>query len=447
MSLFIRFNKTLLVTFCYVAFSIPYLQAQTTQSVQDKKPVANTLPIEEIRLFSQAFERIRATYVEQIDDKTLLEYAISGMLSALDPHSTYLKAEALTELQNNTQGHFGGLGVEIEIKNGRLRVIAPIDNTPAAKAGILAGDIITAIDDHPIVDNNLNAAIDKMRGKIGTKIKIEVRRKGVNKPLDFELVRAEIPLLSVRGKLLSPNMGYVRISQFQENTPKELQRALKKLQKTQPLEGLVLDLRNNPGGLLAAAVKVVDAFIKQGNIVYTKGRTINSNTRYHAKKQTLIANVPMVVLINGGSASASEIVAGALQDHRRAVILGTQSFGKGSVQTILPLNEDKAIKLTTARYFTPNGRSIQAQGISPDIYVEQSTVKPFASKYYKESDLPGHLSNPNNKQLKKQGKAPQSALLKKDFQLYEAYTLLRGMRIFQDKNKSPKLQTKVHSKH
>lgn len=429
---FLKRNVPLACFLLLVLFSQQAAAQGSTQA--PKKDVQSSLPIEEIRLFSQAFERIRASYVGQVDDKTLLEYAISGMLSSLDPHSAYLKAEALSELQHNTQGHFGGLGVEIEVKNGRLRVIAPIDGTPAAKAGILAGDVIIAIDDHPIVDNSLSDAIEKMRGKVGTKIKLEIQRKDVAKPLSFELVRAEIPLLSVRSKALDSHIGYIRISQFQENTSKEVATSLKKLQKKHKLQGLILDLRNNPGGLLSAAIEVVDGFIAGGRIVQTKGRTTNSNSLYYAKKTTLVGHIPMVILINGGSASAAEIVAGALQDHKRAVILGTQSFGKGSVQTILPLNEDKAIKLTTARYFTPKGRSIQAQGITPDIYVEQSTVTPFANKYYKESDLPGHLSNPNGKQPEQTTKLADN-LLKKDFQLYEAYTLLRGMSIWQDKAK------------
>lgn len=398
------------------------------------------LPIEEIRLFSQAFERIRGAYVEQIDDKTLLEYAISGMLSSLDPHSSYLKGEALDDLKDNTRGHFGGLGVEIEIDEGRLRVITPIDNSPAAKAGIRAGDIIIAIDEHRLVDISIMDALEKMRGETGSKAKVEIYRKGEKKPLVFDLVRAKIPLVSVRSKMFKPNIGYIRISQFQDNTFKELQRELKKLQSKHKVHALVLDLRNNPGGVLGAAVDVVDAFIKKGVIVSTKGRAANANTRFIARELVLIDSIPMVVLINGGSASASEIVAGALQDHKRAVILGTQSFGKGSVQTILPITESKAIKLTTARYFTPKDRSIQAKGITPDIYIEQSTVTPFAENYYKESDLPGHLKSEKKKtkkaKQKQADKNQNNELLKKDFQLYEAYTLLRGMNILGLKPKS-----------
>lgn len=394
------------------------------------------LPIEEIRLFSQAFERIRAAYVEDIDDKTLLEYAISGMLNSLDPHSAYLKSEALNELKNNTQGHFGGLGVEVEIDNGQLRVISPIDNSPASKAGIQSGDVIIAIDEHPLIDTNLSDAVEKMRGELGSKVKLEIRREGQSKPLVFNLERAEIPLVSVRAKLIGSSIAYLRISQFQDNTFDEMKNELKKLQRKSRLKGLVLDLRNNPGGILGAAIDIVDAFITKGRIVSTKGRTGSSNSSFKAKKATLVGNIPMVVLINGGSASASEIVAGALQDHQRAVILGTQSFGKGSVQTILPITESKAIKLTTARYFTPKGRSIQAKGISPDIYVEQSSVTPFVERYYKESDLPGHLknTNTNSKNAKKTtNKKQNNNLLKNDFQLYEAYTLLRGINMLGNK--------------
>lgn len=396
---------------------------------KDEKPVEQSLPIEEIRLFSQAFERIRASYVEQIDDKTLLEYAISGMLSSLDPHSAYLKDEALDDLTNNIEGHFGGLGLQMEIDDNRLRVVSPIDGSPAEKAGIKSGDIITAIDEHRLVDVSLMDAAERMKGESGTKVKLEIYREGEKEPLIFNLIREKMPLVSVRAKRLKHNIGYVRISQFQDNTAKELKQELKKLQAKKTVDGLVLDLRNNPGGVLGAAVNVVDAFIKQGTIVYTKGRAKNSNSRFLAKPSVLVGDIPLIVLINGGSASASEIVAGALQDHRRAVILGTQSFGKGSVQTILPITQSKAIKLTTARYFTPKGRSIQAQGIVPDIQVVPGKVTQFTERYYKESDLPGHLENTSKKTNKKNNKQTENELLKNDFQLYEAYTLLKGMTI------------------
>lgn len=418
------------ITYFYLVIALLLSCLAKTAWAEEASSDDERLPIEEIRLFSQAFERIRAAYVEDVDDKTLIEYAISGMLNSLDPHSAYLKSEALNELKNNTQGHFGGLGVEIEIDNGQLRVISPIDNSPASKAGIQSGDVIIAIDEHPLIDTNLSDAVEKMRGELGSKVKLEIRREGQSKPLVFNLERAEIPLVSVRGKLIGSSIAYLRISQFQQNTFDDMRNELKKLQKKSHLKGLVLDLRNNPGGVLGAAIDVVDAFITKGRIVSTKGRAGSSNSSFKAKKATLVGAIPMVVLVNGGSASASEIVAGALQDHQRAVILGTQSFGKGSVQTILPITEGKAIKLTTARYFTPKGRSIQAKGIVPDIYVEQSSVTPFVERYYKESDLPGHLKNANKSSKNRKqtsDKKQNNSLLKNDFQLYEAYTLLRGI--------------------
>lgn len=395
------------------------------------------LPLQELRTFTEIFDRIRNSYVEEVDDETLFQYAIDGMLSNLDPHSDYLLPEDFSELQEHTTGKFGGLGIEVSVEDGLIKIVTPIDDTPAEKAGILSGDFIISIDGEPVRDMSLADAIDRMRGEPGTDIDLRIRRESDTELLEFTITRAEIKVASVRSKDLGDGIGYLRITQFQDNTGNELVEAISKIQSQaadnkKALQGLVLDLRNNPGGVLGAAVEVTDAFLNSGLIVYTEGRISDSDFRYSATENTVAADLPLIVLINGGSASASEIVAGALQDHKRAIIVGTQSFGKGSVQSVLPIGGDKAIKLTTARYFTPNGRSIQAQGIQPDVYVAKSEVTTAEQKYYKESDLPGHLSN---------GKSDASTsedyhkisddLLSKDFQLYQAYTLLKGWSIFQ----------------
>lgn len=418
--------------------------AQPEQSVAQPDPQAASagkLPLRELRNFTEIFERIRTSYVEEVDDKTLLEYAIQGMLTSLDPHSAYLQPEAFSELQESTSGKFGGLGIEVGMEDGLIRVVTPIDDTPAQRAGIKSGDLIVTLDGEAVIGMALSDAVDRMRGEPGSEITLEIRRKNEKELLTFTLERAEIKVASVRTETLSGDIGYVRITQFQEKTGSELNKAIRKWTSAeQPLNGIILDMRNNPGGVLDAAVEVVDAFVSEGLIVYTKGRAANSELRFSATQHTAAADIPVVVLINGGSASASEIVAGALQDHKRAVIVGTRSFGKGSVQSVLPITNDEAIKLTTARYFTPDGRSIQAHGIEPDIRVEQSEVTPYENRFYKESDLPGHLKNPeggnDESSAQEQSKADSSdktigsnELLKKDFQLYEAHTLLRGVTI------------------
>lgn len=400
----------------------------------------NQLPLKELRNFTEIFDRIRNSYVEPVDDKTLLQYAIDGMLSNLDPHSDYLLPDDFNELQEHTTGKFGGLGIEVGIEDGLIKVVTPIDDTPAEKAGIKAGDFIVSLDGKPVREMSLTNAIDQMRGEPGTDIELSIRRKGEPEILDFVLTRAEIKVASVRGESLGDGIGYLRITQFQDKSGPELIEAITKLQEKaqenkESLNGLVLDLRNNPGGVLEAAVEVSDAFLNTGLIVYTEGRISESDFRYSATEATIAENIPLIVLVNGGSASASEIVAGALQDHKRAIIVGTQSFGKGSVQSVLPIGGDKAIKLTTARYFTPSGRSIQAQGIHPDVYVEQSEVTPYEQSYYKESDLPGHLANDNDENTpltsNKNNHQVEDNLLNKDFQLYQAFTLLKGWSVFQ----------------
>lgn len=414
-----------------------YATQATEPQVIEPKIEEGVLPLQDIRTFTDIFERIRSSYVEEVDDKTLFEYAINGMLSSLDPHSAYLQAEDFADLQEHTSGKFGGLGIEVSMEDGLILVISPIDDTPAQKAGIQAGDLIVSIDDEAIMGMTLKEAIDRMRGEVGSPITLEVRRKSEKELLTFKLKRDEISVTSVRTELLNEDIGYIRITQFQENTGIDLVTKLNEWAAEGNIKGLVLDLRNNPGGVLDAAVEVVDSFIDEGLIVYTEGRAPNSKTTFEASHNTPAKDVPIVVLINAGSASASEIVAGALQDHKRAAIVGTQSFGKGSVQSVLPLTEDSAVKLTTARYFTPNGRSIQAQGIRPDIWVEQSEVTPYEQRTFKESNLPGHLrNNKDGEPTEDQGtseKDASSELLKKDFQLYEAYTLLRGVNILSRK--------------
>jgi carboxyl-terminal processing protease len=436
--------------FKYVAFSTLLMgQLLTTHALASTEVLEDTptpqaqegkLPLQELRNFTEIFDRIRNSYVEPVDDETLLQYAIDGMLSNLDPHSDYLLPEDFSELQEHTSGKFGGLGIEVGIEEGLIKVVSPIDDTPAEKAGIKSGDFIVSLDGKPVREMSLTDAIDQMRGEPGTDIKLNIRREGEKELLEFVLTRAEIKVASVRGENLGDGIGYLRITQFQDKSGTELIAAIEKLQKKatenkEQLNGLVLDLRNNPGGVLGAAVEVSDAFLNSGLIVYTEGRISESDFRYSATEETIAEDIPLIVLINGGSASASEIVAGALQDHKRAVIVGTQSFGKGSVQSVLPIAGNKAIKLTTARYFTPNGRSIQAQGIQPDVFVEQSEVTTYEQSYYKESDLSGHLSNGNGEEksdnTNESDHQVSDDLLSKDFQLYQAYTLLKGWSVFQ----------------
>lgn len=395
-------------------------------AVAEREP--EPLPIEDLRAFTEIFGKIKSDYVEPVADKKLITEAINGMLSGLDPHSSYLDNEAFKEMQVGTQGEFGGLGIEVGMEDGFVKVVSPIEDTPAFKAGIKSGDLIIKLDDTPVKGMTLNDAVKRMRGKPGTPITLTIMRKGEAKPIVTTLNRAVIKIRSVKHKLVEPDYGYIRITQFQEHTGETLIAALKDLEASNkgPVKGLVLDLRNDPGGLLNTAVGVAGAFLKPNQlVVYTEGRTedakmrlTNSREHYlrHGDKDYLkdlpawAKTVPMVVLVNGGSASASEIVAGALQDHKRALVIGTQSFGKGSVQTILPLANGTAIKLTTALYYTPNGRSIQAKGITPDIVVEEATVSQSnngtAKLDVREADLAGHLSNGNKAKDKGQDKAP-----------------------------------------
>jgi carboxyl-terminal processing protease len=386
----------------------------------------SALPVEEMRAFTDVFEAIKRNYVEPVEDKKLFAEAINGMLTGLDPHSAYLDQDAFREMQVGTQGEFGGLGIEVGMEDGFVKVVAPIDDTPAARAGLKSGDLIIKLDDTAVKGMSLNDAVKRMRGKPNTKITLTVVRKGEPGPFPVTLTRAVIKIQSVKSKLIEPDYGYVRISQFQEHTGELLVKSLDGLykQNQKPLKGLVLDLRNDPGGLLNGAVAVSAAFLPQNAlVVYTDGRTddakmkltasgehyLRGRTRedYLQKLPGEVKNVPIVVLVNGGSASASEIVAGALQDHKRAAILGTQTFGKGSVQTIMPLGNSTAIKLTTARYYTPSGRSIQAKGITPDFVVEDPFNPSEQATRMREADLGRHLSNDNAESGTKP--APKSA--------------------------------------
>ncbi len=395
------------------------------------------LPIEEVRIFAQVLNQVRSAYVEPIDDQTLLENAIRGMLAYIDPHSTYLASDDYAALQEDTTGEFGGLGVEVGIENGFIKIIAPMDESPAARAGIQAGDLIIKLDDTPARDVTLGDTSDLLRGEPGTSITLTILREGVAEPFEVTVTREVIQARSIRYREIEPGYGYIRIGQFAANTGTEVVNALDKLQASEaPLVGLVLDLRNNPGGVLQAGVEVVDAFIKEGLIVYTEGRVANSDMRFEATEADPSKGVPLVVLINEGSASASEIVAGALQDHQRGIIMGTQSFGKGSVQTVLPLTNDRAIKLTTSLYYTPNGRSIQARGIVPDITIDRGQVTriPQSVAAYREADLTGHLETEPGEAAP--AATPPAAVaaedvLVEDYQLNEAVNVLKGLNILQ----------------
>jgi len=401
---------------------------------QEEKPEEGKLPLDELRTFADVFNQIHQSYVEDVDDKTLLENAIRGMLSGLDPHSSYLDAKSFEDLQTNTTGEFGGLGLEVGIENGFIKVISPLDDTPAQKAGIEAGDLIIKIDGKPVKGLGLNEAVDAMRGPRGSEIELTIVREGLRQPFDVKLKRDIIKVQSVKSRSLESGFGYVRIAQFQANTGTDFRKAVEKLKtENKGLKGLVLDLRNNPGGVLQSSVDVADAFIREGLIVYTEGRLPTSKSRYYATDDDITNGTPLVVLINGGSASASEIVAGALQDHKRAVVMGTESFGKGSVQTVVPLSENSAIKLTTARYYTPSGRSIQAHGIVPDIIVERAKVEALPrADNITEADLEGHLRNGDGKKessSRARRQEPQDKLFTSDNQLYEALNVLKGLNI------------------
>ena len=404
----------------------------------DDRVEASSETYRQLNLFGDVFAKIREDYVEEVDDEKLIEAAINGMLSSLDPHSSYLNPKSYDGMKVQTRGKFGGLGIEVTMENGLVKVVAPIDDTPAAKAGILAGDYITELDGEPVLGLTLAEAVEKMRGLVDTDLTLTIRRTSEKEPLVITLTRAVITVQSVRGRLEDDDILYVRISSFTEQTDDGLRKTINRLKEETDgdFKGLILDLRNNPGGLLDQAIAVSDDFLEKGEIVSTRGREADDAQRYNAKPDDIVDGKPIVVLINGGSASASEIVAGALQDHGRAVVLGTKSFGKGSVQTIVPLQGNGAMRMTTARYYTPSGTSIQAKGIVPDIEVEQAkleVLEPIGGR--SEADLRNHLNNGDEEESSETGATEANdgeEIL--DYQLLRAKDLLKGVWLFAKKD-------------
>ena len=395
----------------------------------------------QLDLFATVLERVRADYVEEVTDKELIESAINGMLSALDPHSGYLSPDSYKDMQEQTRGEFGGLGIEVSMENGLVKVVSPIDDTPAFRAGIQAGDLITHLDGEPVLGLTLNDAVKKMRGPVDSKLTLSIRREGTE-PFDVVITRGVINIRSVRHRM-EGDVGYIRVTSFNEKTMPGIEKAIDdmKEEKGDQLKGIVLDLRNNPGGLLDQAVAVSDAFLDRGEIVSTRGRDKDDAQRFNARKGDLAEGLPIVVLINSGSASASEIVAGALQDHRRAILLGTKSFGKGSVQTIVPLANKGSMRLTTARYYTPSGRSIQAKGIDPDIIVEQARIEKLdgSGGLRREADLRGALENPEGVEGEQPAASdsdpelegsPDGETTPVDYQLSRALDLINGLALY-----------------
>jgi len=406
----------------YIFFLIsPYIAHSTDNKISE---------YDYLKFLGESIEKIKTDYVEHIENKEIVESAINGILSSLDPHSSFLNTKSLDDMKIQTKGEFGGLGIEVTMENGFVKVISPIDNTPAYKAGIKAGDYITHLDHKSVIGLTLDEAVNKMRGPVGSKLDITVGRTNME-PFDLTIKRDIIKITSVRSKL-EKDVGYVRITTFSEKTDKSTKEAIKKLKKNKNLKGFVLDLRNNPGGLLEQAVSVSDLFLEKGEIVSTRGRDSENPEKYKAKPGDIINGLPIVVLINAGSASASEIVAGALQDHKRAIILGTQSFGKGSVQTIIPVSPFGALRMTTARYFTPSGKSIQKKGISPDIVVSEAKIEKIEKKNKnRESDLQGALDNLNQELDIENTKNKEESV--NDFQLSRALDLVRGISLYKKK--------------
>lgn len=391
---------------------------------------------EMLNLFGEVMERTKMSYVEDVSDKKLIESAINGMLVSLDPHSSYLDAQSFKYMNEQTKGKFGGLGIEVTMENGVVKVVSPIDDTPASKAGLKPGDYITHIDGEQVIGMSLNDAVDKMRGKVGSTVKLTVRRIN-EKPLEFKLKREEIKIQSVKSGVKGGDVAYIRITSFTEDTDKMVEKVLTKAQKEHKgnLKGLVLDVRNNPGGLLDQAVNVSDLFLDKGEIVSTRSKNVEDTVKYSAKAGDIAQNLPIVVLVNDGSASASEIVAGALQDHKRAVILGEKTFGKGSVQTVIPLGQYGAMRITTARYYTPSGRSIQATGIVPDVVVKPAKIEELDTGIgFSEAEYGNALKNDaaDNKKAASDNKDQEDAELKKDYQLFRAVDLVRALAVYKN---------------
>tara|TARA_B110000091_G_scaffold43510_1_gene47333 strand:- start:527 stop:1828 length:1302 start_codon:yes stop_codon:yes gene_type:complete len=424
----IKYKNTLLLLISISIISITFYY----QSNGTAHAAKTSLPLNQLQTFSEVYLKIKQNYVVDVSDKEIFDNAIKGMLEGLDPHSTFLNEKDFSDLKIGTRGEFGGLGIEVTMEDGIVKVIAPIDDTPAFKAGIKSGDLIIKIDNSSVKGLSLNKAVDLMRGKVGSPILLTIARKGESGPIEIKIIRAKIKVKSVKYELIHDNYGYIRIASFQNKTGKSLADAISDLNKKSKnnINGYVIDMRNNPGGVLGAAVDVSDAFIKGGKkLVYTKGKSADAMYEFTSNDTDLAEEKPIVVLINGGSASASEIVAGALQDHKRGIIMGTQSFGKGSVQTILPITSRTAVKITTARYYTPNGRSIQAKGITPDIIVKNLELTDLAENtMMKESDLKGHLENTDKEKLEDKSEQQDKKLLN-DYQLSEAINLLKGLNI------------------
>ena len=404
-------------------------------------PEAGELPVDQIRTFAEVFAKIKKDYVENVEDSTLLEHAIKGMLEGLDPHSSYLDEDAYLDLQEGTSGEFGGLGIEVGMEDGFIKVISPIDDTPAQKAGMQSGDLVIRLDETPVKGLSLNDAVTRMRGEPGTDITLTIIREGEDKPLKITITRDVIKVKSVRTQTLEPGFGYLRISHFQSRTAEDARAGLQQLKQDNNgnLNGLILDLRNNPGGILSAAVGISDLFLDKGLIVYTEGRIDDSRLKFNAKPADILDNAPMVVLVNAGSASASEIVAGALQDHKRAIIMGQKTFGKGSVQTVLPISNAAALKLTTARYFTPSGRSIQVSGIEPDVVITRVKIESLEDEeihIIKEENLNRHLDNDTQDDTPQEttnGDEDTAAQIKarllEDYTLQQALNVLKSLEI------------------
>ena len=404
----------------------------TTGNAEEESEFSEAmLPLEDLRVFAESFKRIRSSYVDEITDQDLLILAIKGMLAELDPHSVYLDKEAIKNFEESTSGNYGGLGIEIIKEQSFIKVISPIDDTPASRAGIESGDLITNLDGISVKGMSISDAVKIMRGEPETNISLSILKKGSSEVIDLNLTRQLVKVSSVSQRYLEEGFGYLRISQFQARTAQEVREAIIKLKDSGNLNGLIIDLRNNPGGILRASVDVADTFLEKGLIVYTLGRLEESQNRYEARPGDMLSGLPIVTLVNEGSASASEILAGALQDQERSIVMGTNTFGKGSVQTIIPITETRAVKLTTARYFTPNGRSIQAEGIIPDINVPRHRVTPRNRNNLKisEKTLSGHLTNKNSdgEKVDNKTKREESDLIFRDFQLYQALNVLTGL--------------------
>lgn len=445
----LRYTLPLLLSVATLALMVyPVMAQDSSPGSADAKPKTQTEMDNEtyrqLNLFGEVFERVREQYVDQVEDKKLIEYAVNGMLSSLDPHSGYLDEDSFKDMQVQTRGEFGGLGIEVTQENGLVKVVTPIDDTPAYRAGMKSGDFITHLNGKPLVGLTLAETVDMLRGKVGSAIELTLRREGVADPIKVKLVRDIIKIQSVRSRV-EGDVGYLRITSFNDNTDTGLAKAIADIKKElgPKLKGYVLDLRNNPGGLLEQAIAVSDTFLDKGEIVSTRGRNPKDTRRDNATPGDMADGLPVVVLINGGTASAAEIVSGALQDHRRAIILGTQSFGKGSVQTVMPMPGHGAMKLTTARYYTPSGRSIQAKGIEPDIMVEQAKIETIKNvDRYKESDLKGALANPENAAVKNPTKDdmvnelptdnPKDEKVEDDYQLLRGLDLIRGLALYTD---------------